>query len=432
VGGGYTGIAAAHRLAQYGHSVVLVEAGSRLGGLASGFEFSDGVEADKFYHHWFLSDEHITGLVREIGHGDKIRTSPVHTGTYVGKQFWRLSSPLDLLRFRHVSLTARLRLGIAVLAVKTMPYSDRLARITTRDWLEPLAGREAFDAVWLPLLKKKFGVYAEDVSAAWMWKKLSLRGLSRTRGGRETLAFFHGGFSELNRILDRHLRAQGVRVELNTKVASLETSSDAVTSVVTDFGEKFEAKTFLFTVPEPRLVSILNTADNNEHPRPTTPYLSNVCLVLKLAWNLSDVYWTNINDSDFPFVGVIQHTNLDDPDQFGGHSVVYLSEYTEENSEQFAMSDEAYLQRALPFLRQIYPDFDESWVVESKIWRAQHAHPVPLKDYPDVIPPTHTSYRNVRAANMAQIFPEDRGTNYAVRDGKKAADDIRGVLDRIR
>ena len=31
---------------------------------------------------------------------------------------------------------------------------------------------------------------------------------------------------------------------------------------------------------------------------------------------------------------------------------------------------------------------------------------------------------------MAQVYPEDRGTNYAIRDGRKAAALIDGWLDR--
>jgi hypothetical protein len=37
------------------------------------------------------------------------------------------------------------------------------------------------------------------------------------------------------------------------------------------------------------------------------------------------------------------------------------------------------------------------------------------------MPPTTTPFRNATIATMAQIYPEDRGTNYAIRDGAAAA-----------
>lgn len=428
VGGGFTGMAAAHFLAKKGLSVVLLEAEEHLGGLAAGFRFRDGIEADRFYHHWFLSDRHIIKFVEDMGLGDRIHTAPVHTGSFVGKRFWRLSSPLDLLRFRHLSFFSRIRLGLAVILVKTTRFSNRLAEMTVREWLEPLAGSEAFNAVWLPLLEKKFGIYSEQISAAWMWKKLSLRGLSRSKGGRERLVYFRGGFSSLNDYIDKFLLSQGVSVEKGQRISALDSHGGQVRAIFTEEGKSYEARTFLFAVPPPALKKILGASRVDKPDERDHPYLSNICLVLRLDRNLSNVYWTNVSDSDFPFVGVIQHNNLDDQSNFSGNSIVYLSEYTSLTSPQYQLSDDQYLLRALPFLKKIYSDFDKTWIIESAVWRADYAHPLPTTDFYAKMPPLQTAFSNTLSASMAQIFPEDRGTNYAVRDGTKAAEAIHTLL----
>ncbi|MFX5752083.1 hypothetical protein ABTE32_21930, partial [Acinetobacter baumannii] len=56
-------------------------------------------------------------------------------------------------------------------------------------------------------------------------------------------------------------------------------------------------------------------------------YLGNVCLVLELNNSLSSTYWLNVNDPTFPFVGVIEHTNFESTDTYGGRHIVYLSKY---------------------------------------------------------------------------------------------------------
>ena len=39
-------------------------------------------------------------------------------------------------------------------------------------------------------VKAKFSNYAEKNGAVWMWKKLALRGSTRSKAGSETLAYF--------------------------------------------------------------------------------------------------------------------------------------------------------------------------------------------------------------------------------------------------
>ncbi|MEM9187474.1 MAG: FAD-dependent oxidoreductase, partial [Planctomycetota bacterium] len=77
VGGGMLGMTLAHRLAQRGQRVTLLEAAPRLGGLTSAWKLEDadgpGAVWDRFYHVTLLSDSTLRGLLEEIGLADEVR-----------------------------------------------------------------------------------------------------------------------------------------------------------------------------------------------------------------------------------------------------------------------------------------------------------------------------------------------------------------------
>jgi hypothetical protein len=72
----------------------------------------------------------------------------------------------------------------------------------------------------------------------------------------------------------------------------------------------------------------------------------------------------------------------------------------------------------------MFPDFNKSWIKDSSIWRADYAQPIMEPYYSKIIPAKETPLSGIYLANMAQIYPEDRGTNYAVRDGFSIAQKI--------
>jgi hypothetical protein len=49
------------------------------------------------------------------------------------------------------------------------------------------------------------------------------------------------------------------------------------------------------------------------------------------------------------------------------------------------------------------------------------AQPIVTVGYAERIPPLRTPARGLVLANTTQVYPEDRGTNYAVRLGNEAA-----------
>lgn len=429
VGAGFTGLTAAYVLSRQGKKVLVAEADTTPGGLAGTFEYSDGVRLEKFYHHWFNHDAYVYRLVKELGLGDDWIRRPSRTGMYVNGRLWRLATPLDLLRFKVLSLADRIRLGRLLFQVRRIKDWQALESLGVRDWLEPLCGQTVYRLVWEPLITAKFSIYAEAVNAAWMWKKLSLRGGSRNDHGSEEMNYLKGGFGRLAEGMASAIEQAGGEMLFGAKVTGVHTKGQQVLGLDTLKG-RIQGRRFLFTPALPIIADIFaGTADPEwlaELRR--VRYLGNMCLVLRLDRRLSSTYWTNVNDPGFPFVGVIEHTNFDTPANYRGTHIVYLSRYLALDDPVWVGHDEEYFDLALEHLRRMYPQMARAWVLEYKVWRAEYAQPVPELNYSKYVPGAETPYQNAWISTMAQIYPEDRGTNYAIRQGRDSAERIGQTL----
>jgi len=188
VGGGFSGLSAALELSARGLAVTVLEAEAEVGGLAGSFEVG-GVKLEKFYHHWFTNDRHVMELIEELGLSDQVLLRTSNTGMYHANRSYRLSKPLDLLKFTPLGLIDRIRLGLLVFQARAVRDWMALETLTAEEWLISLCGRKVYSVVWEPLLKGKFGPVAGEISAVWFWNKLALRGGSRGKGGKEMLAW---------------------------------------------------------------------------------------------------------------------------------------------------------------------------------------------------------------------------------------------------
>ena len=384
VGGGFTGLTAALELSDL-FEVTLLESDSQLGGLASTFEVN-GKQLEKFYHHWFTSDEAIMGLIAELGLNDKVTVQPSATGTYYANRHYRLSTPLDLLRFDALSLVGRLRLGAQTLAARAVRNWREVESLTAEEWIRSSAGDEVFEKVWGPLLKGKFGRHAPDVGAVWFWNKLKLRGSSRGKGGREELAYFEGDFGALIDLLADELERREVRVVRSCKAQRVLSDGAKFTAIETDQG-RFDADACILTPALPIIADLLRDTPGQGAVTQyeSVQYLGNVCLVLNLDRPLSETYWLNVNDPEFPFVAVVEHTNLIGPENYGGANIVYLSRYLTHDDPVFSMATEDIVRFAAPHLKRMFPEFRTDWIVEAETWRARYAQPVVGKHYSRVL-----------------------------------------------
>jgi hypothetical protein len=149
-----------------------------------------------------------------------------------------------------------------------------------------------------------------------------------------------------------------------------------------------------------------------------------VVMTLALTHQLSEegYYWYNLPKSaGYPFLALVEHTNFVGPEHFGGDHIVYMGDYLEPDHEYFRLSQEDLLERFLPSLKKFNPHFERSWVRKTWLYRTPYAQPVPLINHSRNIPAIQTPVKGVFFASMSQVYPWDRGTNFAVEIGRKAA-----------
>jgi protoporphyrinogen oxidase len=149
-----------------------------------------------------------------------------------------------------------------------------------------------------------------------------------------------------------------------------------------------------------------------------------VVLILSMRHQLSreGYYWYNLPKSaGYPFLALVEHTNFLKPEYFGGDHILYCGDYLDPDHENFKMSKEELLERFIPGIARFNPDFKPDWIKNSWLFKTAYAQPIPLLNHSRNIPPIQTPIKGLYFASMSQVYPWDRGTNFAVEINRRAA-----------
>ena len=426
IGGGAAGLAAAYELTGQGHFAEVFEVAPFLGGQASTFEVGGG-QLERGYHHLFVSDTAMTDLIHELGLGNKLAWLESKVGVYHSGRIWDFATPLDLLRFKPLTLFQRLRLGLLTFVLQKTRNWQKFEGVTAQDWLTKNLGQDIYQAIWEPMLRGKFGEYYDQVSMTWLWGKIYLRVASRGKTlQKERLGYPMGSFGEVFNRLEERIIEQGGKVHLSARINQVTvedgkaTGLEAQLSGQEPISSKYDA--VIATTPSYIIARLVPSLPEDYQQKLTSiSYLSAVLMILTLDRPLTSKYWLSIADRTLPFVGVIEHTNMIDPALYGGNHIVYLTNYTPRDSDLYSKTGNELLEEFVPHLRELNPSFDRSWVREFFHHKVDGAQPIIGVNYGQQIPDHRTPIRNLYLANTTQIYPEDRGTNYSVRMGRQVA-----------
>jgi protoporphyrinogen oxidase len=410
LGGGLAGLTAAYQLSKKGHQVLLFESEPYLGGQASTFEI-EGSRVERYYHHIFTGDVDMVDLIEELGLSDRMQWLTSKVGFFYGGEIYDFVTPLDLLRFEPLGLWHRIRAGLITLYLQRFGDWRDLEDFTAEQWMRRYAGRQAYEVIFAPLLRAKFGEYYDQVTMSWLWSKFKDRVGSRSKGmTRELLGYMDGSFQPFIDALADGITARGGRILSGTPVESLTI-------------EDLRVKNVIATVPSFVFLDIVpDLPEEYASQLREVSYQSALCLVLKMKRSLSRIYWLNISDSAFPFVGAIEHTNLIPTEEYNGKHILYLSNYVSNSDPLYSVSAEELLAHYLPSLKRINAEFDRDWVEEMWLYREDAAQPIITRGYSRRIPSQQTPVKGLYLANTTQIYPQDRGMNYSVRLGRVVSD----------
>lgn len=309
IGGGLTGLVAAHALAR-DHEVCLFEMMPYMGGCLSSYHINE-YWIERYYHHCFSSDTTLFSLLDDLGLADSLEWWSGTTGYYARDTIFPLNTPLEILRYPELTIIDKARLAWLTLTAKNADLGS-LDDIPADQYIIENLGMNIYTSFFEPLLKSKFGERRREVSAAWLFSRIAIRSNRGVKG--EQLGYLRGGFHRLVEALKESIAAKGGTILTQTPV----------TGMVKKTG-RWEVNGTLFD-------AIISTIPPQELERcggpslPHIPYQGAACLTLAMNRQVTNgIYWLNMKDPA-PYGAVVTHTNFIPFERYGEH-IVYLASY---------------------------------------------------------------------------------------------------------
>lgn len=419
LGGGLTGLTAAHYLVQKGEEVVVIEKGERWGGLAGGFKLPGWEwELERTYHHIFKNDDAILHLAKEINYQPFIFSRPITASLFrEGNNYciYPVDSPQDFLLLPTLSFISKMRAGITLVFLKLSPFLRWFELIPSAEFLQKTMGREVWKTLWEQLFRKKYGKYAEKIVTSFIWARIKKR--------TAELGYPEGGFQSFVDALAADDGKKGVQLFPATTIQSVRKIGSAFEIIsINQSGEQssMHADRIISTLPYPVSCIVMKEALGQSYIKEQSKrkYLFAVNLILKTHKPiLEKVYWLNVGVEDIPIMCLVQHTNFVDKKRYDNSEICYVAWYVDEESELLKKNSDDMLAFILPHLKKIAPQLEEVPEVVA-LFKAPFAQPIFDREFTMLSRSFVTPDKNIFIANMDMTYPYDRGTNYAVQLGR--------------
>jgi protoporphyrinogen oxidase len=418
IGAGFTGLSAAYQLVK-DHDVTIFEKEALPGGLALGYKEKNWQwSLEQHYHHWFTNDAHILHLAKQIQH--KVLIKRPKTSVFVENECFPLDSLSSVLSFPKLSPLERIRMGGTLGILKINPFWRLLEKYYADKSLRTLMGQKPYELLWEPLFHNKFGQYKNDISLAWFWARIYKR--------TAKLAYPEGGFLTFANSLASNILRKGGTITYNATTTQL---IEKDTKVILQVKEQDGLKKYIFdriivTLPSQFFLQIAPQLDSNYKTKlQKLKGLGAINLVLRLSkpFLTNNTYWLSICDKKAPIMAIVEHTNFMNSIHYDNEHIVYIGNYLSPDHRYFSYSVTELLKEYDAYLEQHNRSYKKS-LLGARIFKAPFAQPVIPINYSSSIPPFRTPLANVFLANMQQVYPWDRGTNYAVELGEKIARQI--------
>jgi protoporphyrinogen oxidase len=370
----------------------------------------------------------LLGLIDDLGLTSKLRWTPTKVGFFADEKLYSMSSSLDFLLFRPLSLLQKARLAAGILYTCRIKDGRSLEAELATTWLTKVFGQKNYQKMWGPLLKCKLGACREQASAAFIWATITRLYSTRDKSSsqQERLGYVQGGYRTVfNRLVEAVKEMGGVMVTdaPAQRISSLENGAENGKVELQVKGQRQVFDRVIATIPN-RPFAAITPELHAEYVRKlnSVTYLGIVCIVLVLKRRLSQFYVTNLASEDVPFTGIIEMTNLISTEETAGRHLIYLPKYIAPGDPLFEASDDAIWAEFRRHVLRVVPDFKDSDIEQRFTFRERYVQPVPTLHYSDIVPEMETGVDGVILANTTQIINSTLNNNAMVKIARQAVE----------
>lgn len=415
IGGGITGLTAGYFLSKKNHQITIFEKSSFLGGLASGFKQSDwSWYLEYAYHHLFANDKDIINFAKEINFNKIFFRSPNTDSIFDDLKIHPMDTPIDFLKLPYLDVFNKLRAGVVLASFKFSPFFKFYEKQTAEDFIKKTMGEKVWNSLWQELFRKKFGDYAGIILASFIWARINKR--------TKNLGYIKGGFQEFINYLFKKLISLRVNVLTGYEIKKIEREGKKYKVIgPSKSGKNLNFDIVISTLPTPIMINLTDKIFPAYFLQKLRKlkYLHALTLILETDKPLlKKTYWLNVSSSQIPIMAIIQHTNFIDKKYYGGRHISYLGWYLKKEDRLMNMEKDELIKYVKPYLRILNSKF---LILNSHIFKGSFGQPIFDKEFIKNKPEFITPLKNFYIANLDMTYPYDRGTNYAVKLGKKVA-----------
>jgi protoporphyrinogen oxidase len=410
------GLAVAYQLTKDGHEPVVFEADDRIGGMTATFDFN-GLDIERYYHFHCTSDQAFLSILDELGIAYKLHWTATKMGYWYQNKLQAWGNPLALLSFEGLGWIAKFRYGLhAFLSVKRNNWKT-LDRLEASEWIHRWVGAEAYEVLWRRLFDFKFYDHVGNLSAAWIWSRIRRIGRSRYSLFKEKLGYLEGGSKTLLNALQEAIEQHGGEFRLNCPVSKVVIQNGKITGV--EFKGQVEAfDKVISTIPLPYVPLIMPELPTDVLTKfKALKNIAVVCVIVKLAKNLTENFWLNINDPDMDIPGLVEYSNLQPLDKH----IVYVPFYMPGGHTKFGDADNVFEQKVMCYLKKINSSIQDSDFLDIRVSRYRFAQPICEPGYLEKLPPVSLSVKGLWVADTSYYYPEDRGISESIGFGRRIA-----------
>jgi protoporphyrinogen oxidase len=418
LGAGPMGLAVAYQLARDGHVPVVFEADDRVGGMTAAFDFS-GLEIERYYHFHCISDHAFLKVLDELDLAQKMQWVETKMGYWYQNRLQPWGNPIALLKFKGLSLIAKIRYGLHAFASTKRDDWRPLDNVEATGWIKRWVGAEAYEVMWRRLFDYKFYGFKDNLSAAWIWSRIRRIGRSRYSLFKEKLGYLEGGSQTLLNAMHADILAHGGEIHLSRPVTRVMLENDQVKGIEVG-GEQLAFDKVISTIPlpyVPRVIPDLPTPILEQFKN--TKNIAVVCVIVKMRKPLTENFWLNTNDPDMDIPGIVEYSNLRPLEDH----VVYVPFYIPGEHPKFSEPDEVFTEKVIQYFLKINPALSREDFLDIRASRYRYAQPICQPEYLKSIPDAKLPVNGLWVADTSYYYPEDRGISESIDFGRKMAKD---------